>query len=139
MIRLAIIGAGLMGEDHARLVAQDLPGAMLQVICDMDQSRARLVADATGAADISIEPETVIGRSDVDAVIVASPDFTHAPLSKACIALGKPVLCEKPLSQSSTECLEVIEAEQKNRKTACDAGLHAPLRPVIHRDASSRD
>ena len=116
MIRLAIIGAGLMGEDHARIAARDLPGAQLQVICDMDQARAQFVADATGAADISSEPESVIGRSDVDAVIVASPDFTHAPLSKACIAAGKPVLCEKPLSQSSDECLEVIEAEQNSGK-----------------------
>ena len=116
MTRLAIIGAGLMGEDHARIVAQDLPGAKLQVICDMDQTRARSVANATGAADISDQPEAVIQRSDVDAVIVASPDFTHAPLSKACIAAGKPVLCEKPLSQSSAECLEVIEAEQKSGK-----------------------
>ncbi|QDC11300.1 myo-inositol 2-dehydrogenase [Oceanicola sp. D3] len=116
MIRLAIIGAGLMGEDHARIAARDLPGAQVQVICDMDRSRAQSVADATGAADISSEPEAVVSRSDVDAVIVASPDFTHAPLSKACIAAGKPVLCEKPLSQSSAECLEVIEAEQNSGK-----------------------
>ena len=116
MTRIAIIGAGLMGEDHARIVAEDLSGATLQVICDMDQARARSVADAIGAADISNEPEAVIGRADVDAVIVASPDFTHAPLSKACIAAGKPVLCEKPLSQSSDECLEVIEAERNAGK-----------------------
>ena len=116
MIRLAIIGAGLMGEDHARIAARDLPGAKLQVICDMDQARARSVADMTGAVDVSSEPEAVIGRSDVDAVIVASPDFTHAPLSKACIAAGKPVLCEKPLSQSCDECLEVIKAEQNTGK-----------------------
>ncbi len=114
MTRLAIIGAGLMGEDHARIVAQDLPGATLQVICDLDRSRAQSVADATGAEDVATDPEAVIGRSDIDAVIVASPDFTHAPLSKACIAGGKPVLCEKPLSQSSAECLEVLEVEQRS-------------------------
>ena len=116
MIRLGIIGAGLMGEDHARIFAQDLPGAALQVICDMDPARAKSVADETGAADVATDPEAVIRRADVDAVVVASPDFTHAPLSKACIAAGKPVLCEKPLSQSSDECLEVIEAEQSAGK-----------------------
>ena len=110
-IRIAVIGAGLMGADHAKIVANELPGASLQVICDMDQSRARGVADACGAADVATDPEAVINRSDVDAVIVASPDFTHAPLSKACIAAGKRVLCEKPLSQSVTECVEVMEAE----------------------------
>jgi myo-inositol 2-dehydrogenase / D-chiro-inositol 1-dehydrogenase len=47
----------------------------------------------------------------VDAVIIASPDVTHAQLALACIAAGKPSLCEKPLSQSSAECLQVIDAE----------------------------
>lgn len=111
-IRIAVIGAGLMGADHAKIVAEDLPGATLQVVCDMDGARAASVAKANGAADAATEPEAVIRRDDVDAVIIASPDFTHAPLSKACIAAGKKVLCEKPLSQEPQECLEVMEAEQ---------------------------
>ena len=100
-----------MGVDHAKIVTSDLPGTCLHTICDKDVTRARAAADATGALNVSENPETVIASKGVDAVIVASPDFTHAPLSKACIAAGKPVLCEKPLSQSSAECLEVIEAE----------------------------
>jgi len=110
-IRIAIIGAGLMGADHARIVAEDMPGATLEIVCDMDEARARSVADAHGASDIATDPEAVIRRDDVDAVIVASPDFTHAPLSKACIAAGKRLLCEKPLSQKPSECFEVMEAE----------------------------
>ena len=55
----------------------------------------------------------MIARADVDAVVIASPDFTHAPLSLACIAAGKPVLCEKPMSQQSAECHQVIAAEVK--------------------------
>lgn len=112
MARLAVIGAGIMGEDHARIVADELPGATLQVICDRDATRAKSVADALCAEDVSNDPEATILRNDVDAVIIASPDFTHAPLSMACIAAGKPVLCEKPLSQSPEECISVIRAEQ---------------------------
>ena len=100
-----------MGADHARIVAEDLPGATLQVICDMDATRAKTVADACGAVDAASDPQGTIARADVDAVIVASPDFTHAPLSKACISAGKRVLCEKPLSQKSQECIEVMQAE----------------------------
>ena len=111
--RIALIGAGLMGADHAGIVGRDMHGATVQVVCDKDAGRARSVADACGARDVDTNPEAVIARDDVDAVIVASPDFTHASLSTACIAAGKCVLCEKPLSQSSTECLEVIEAEQR--------------------------
>ncbi|MGA1181280.1 MAG: Gfo/Idh/MocA family protein [Marivivens sp.] len=110
-IRIAVIGAGLMGADHARIIAEDLPGATLQVVCDMDAARAKAVAEACGARDAGSDPESVIARSDVEAVIVASPDFTHSPLSLACIKAGKPVLSEKPLSQSPAECVGVMEAE----------------------------
>ena len=110
-IRIAVIGAGIMGSDHARIFAEDLPGAALQVVCDASEPRARAVADAYGAGDVASDAMAVIARKDVDAVVIASPDFTHAPLSMAAIAAGKPVLCEKPLSQSPAECLQVIEAE----------------------------
>ena len=110
--RIAIIGAGLMGADHASIVANDLPSSTLQVVCDMDATRAKSIADNCGAQDVGSDPEAVIARKDVDAVIIASPDFTHASLSKACIAAGKRVLCEKPLSQNSSDCLEVMKAEE---------------------------
>jgi myo-inositol 2-dehydrogenase / D-chiro-inositol 1-dehydrogenase len=110
-IRIAVIGAGLMGHDHARIFAEDIPGATLQVVCDASEQRARAVADAFGAPHVATDAAHVIARADVDAVVIASPDATHAPLSRACIAAGKPVLCEKPLSQSSAECLAVITAE----------------------------
>lgn len=110
-IRIAIIGAGIMGADHARIVSEDLPGATLQVVCDASPVRARKIAEECGAADVSGDPVETIKRGDVDAILIASPDETHAPLSLAAIEAGKPVLCEKPLSQSSKACLEVIDAE----------------------------
>ncbi len=63
------------------------------------------------AGDASDDPLATIRRGDVDAILIASPDETHAPLALAAIEAGKPVLCEKPLSQSSKECQNVIEAE----------------------------
>jgi myo-inositol 2-dehydrogenase/D-chiro-inositol 1-dehydrogenase len=110
-IRIGLIGAGIMGADHARIFARELPGAALRVICDADEARARRLADSLGVADVASDGEAVIARTDIDAVVIASPDFTHAPLSLAAIRAGKPALCEKPLSQSAKQCLEVITAE----------------------------
>lgn len=110
-VRLAIIGAGIMGSDHARIFAAEIPGATVQVICDASKDRASALADTVGAAEVMADAEAAILRPDVDAIVVASPDFTHAPLSLAAIRAGKPVLCEKPLSQSSAECRDVMEAE----------------------------
>ena len=111
MIRVSVVGAGIMGADHARIVAEDLSGAVLQVVCDASETRAREIADRYGAADAATDSEATIARNDVDAIIVASPDETHARLSLAAIAAGKPVLCEKPLAPTSADCLKVIDAE----------------------------
>jgi myo-inositol 2-dehydrogenase/D-chiro-inositol 1-dehydrogenase len=122
-VRIAVIGTGVMGADHARIFAQDLRGADLRVVCDADGARAKRLADALGAADAVTDGEAAIARDDVDAVVIASPDFTHAPLSLACIRAGKPVLCEKPLSQSSKECLEVIGAEVATGRRVIQLGF----------------
>jgi myo-inositol 2-dehydrogenase/D-chiro-inositol 1-dehydrogenase len=53
----------------------------------------------------------LIASDQIDAVVIASPDATHAPLTLACIAAGKPVLCEKPLAASAADALDVVGAE----------------------------
>lgn len=122
-VRLAIIGAGIMGGDHARIFANEIPGVALQAICDADATRAKKVADQTGAADVTSDPETVIADKRVDAVVIAAPDQFHAPLTLASIAAGKPVLCEKPLSQQTGECLAVLAAEEKRGKRLVQIGF----------------
>jgi myo-inositol 2-dehydrogenase / D-chiro-inositol 1-dehydrogenase len=122
-IRIAVIGAGLMGRDHARIFAEDLPGTTLQVVCDASEQRARAVVGEFGALGVATDAAAVIARADVDAVVIASPDFTHAPLALACIAAGKPTLCEKPLSQSSAECLQVIAAEGASGRRLIQLGF----------------
>jgi myo-inositol 2-dehydrogenase / D-chiro-inositol 1-dehydrogenase len=122
-LRIGIIGAGIMGADHARIFAEEVPGTSLEVICDADQTQARITADANGARSVTRDPYAVINDATVDAVIIAAPDQFHAPLTLACIAAGKPVLCEKPLSQDSTECLAVLEAEEKCGKHLVQIGF----------------
>jgi myo-inositol 2-dehydrogenase/D-chiro-inositol 1-dehydrogenase len=122
-IRIGLIGAGIMGADHARIFTEEVPGTCLQVICDADQTRAKAAADATGAVAIASDPLAVIHDAKVDAVVIAAPDQFHAPLTLACIAAGKPVLCEKPLSQDLKECEEVLAAEEKCGKRLVQIGF----------------
>jgi myo-inositol 2-dehydrogenase / D-chiro-inositol 1-dehydrogenase len=121
-VRVAVIGAGVMGADHARIIASEVRGAELRWLCDADAARARNVADATGARDVSTDPLAVIASPDVDAVLVASPDHTHADLTLAALRARKPVLCEKPLSQDVDECLRVLEAENALGKRLVQIG-----------------
>lgn len=82
---------------------------------------ARAVANAFGAQDVATDAAAVIARTDVDAIVIASPDATHAPLALACIIAGRPVLCEKPLSQSA-DCLHVTQAEMASGRCLIQPG-----------------
>ena len=109
--RIAVIGAGIMGADHAEIISKDIPGATLQVICDLSEDRAREVAKRIGAEHVASDAGAAIRRGDVDAVVIASPDETHAGLAQVALELRKPVLCEKPLAVSAREALSIVEAE----------------------------
>nr|HMQ58092.1 Gfo/Idh/MocA family oxidoreductase [Rhizobiaceae bacterium] len=129
-VRVAVIGAGIMGADHARIIASDIPGATLQVVCDADAARAKTVADATGAADAMTDPLAAIARPDIDAVLIASPDQTHRPLSLAAIVAGKPALCEKPLATTSPECLEIVASETNAGRKLVQVGFMRRFDPA---------
>jgi len=122
-IRIGLIGAGIMGADHAHLFAEEVPGTSLQFICDADAARAKKIATDTGAQNVASDPLAVIRDKNVDAVVIAAPDQFHASLTIACIEAGKPVLCEKPLSQDLNECLMVLGAEEKRGKQLVQLGF----------------
>jgi myo-inositol 2-dehydrogenase/D-chiro-inositol 1-dehydrogenase len=88
------------------------------------------VAEQFGAVDVETDPARAIARRDIDAVIIASPDETHAALTCDTLALGKPVLCEKPLAASSAECLQVIEAEIKMGRPMIQLGFMRRFDPA---------
>jgi myo-inositol 2-dehydrogenase/D-chiro-inositol 1-dehydrogenase len=110
-VSIGVIGTGVMGADHARLLASRVAGARLHSITDADPARARSVANEIGVEQIAADPLALIHDPSIDAVLIASPDHTHRELTLACIAARKPVLCEKPLAPTSRECLDVIRAE----------------------------
>jgi myo-inositol 2-dehydrogenase/D-chiro-inositol 1-dehydrogenase len=108
---IGIIGAGIMGADHARTIAGHVPGAHVAALSDIDATRAASVGAETGARRVLTDAFAVIADPGVDAVIVASPDATHAALVLACLDAGKPVLCEKPLAVTSAESLAIVAKE----------------------------
>lgn len=109
--RIGIIGAGVMGADHARILATAFAGVELTAIADTDAERMRKVAEANGIKRMVRDGLDVVRADDVDAVLIASPDPTHKPLVLACLDAGKPVLCEKPLARTTPDCLEIVAKE----------------------------
>ena len=111
-VRVGLIGAGVMGADHAWILATSVSGAELVAVSDPDAARAAKVLEICGTARAIADPLELIRDDGVDAILVASPDRTHGEFALACLDIGKPVLCEKPLAASLPECLQVIAREQ---------------------------
>src|SRR5206468_4591107 len=59
------------------------------------------------------DDKETVQRDDVQAVIIATPNFTHAPIAQAAIAAGKHVLCEKPLAMNYTEAMAMYQASER--------------------------
>jgi len=120
---VGIIGVGVMGADHARILQTSVAGASVVAIADADHPRAVRVAKNVGARRTHADPLDLIRDPEVGAVLVASSNQTHTEFVLACLEKGKPVLCEKPLAESSEECLRIVAAETKLRRRLVQVGF----------------
>lgn len=108
--RIGVVGVGNIGTAHARNLARVVSGSRVSAVYDTDRQRAAAVAGELDAA-VADSPEQLIARTDVDGVVIASPDHLHAAQALACIAARKPALCEKPLSPDLDDAVAVMRAE----------------------------
>jgi predicted dehydrogenase len=114
------IGVALIGCGQIAL-ANHLPGidlcsnARLVALCDNNSEVLAKAAQMTAGCLTSTRFEDIVTRSDVDAVIVATPNCMHAPIVQAAIRAGKHVLCEKPLAMNYFEALEMFHAAEAAR------------------------
>src|SRR5215208_6908942 len=100
-----------MGSIHAENLHTRVATARLAAVSDVDAERAGKLAEQYGSAAVFTDGAELIRDENVEAVVIASPDPTHAPLVLECLKMEKPVLCEKPLADSAEAALEVVEAE----------------------------
>lgn len=113
-IRIAIVGAGSIGQDHARRITRVTSGARVAALVDPDEARAREVAASVGA-DVAAHAtvEAMLEAGEVDAVMVCSPGFAHKDTLLRTIDAGLPTFTEKPLTPDSDSAEAVLEAEQR--------------------------
>jgi predicted dehydrogenase len=107
---IAIIGCGgITLQNH-------LPGlamcaeTRLTALCDSNAATLERASRETGVEVTSTDHAEIVGRDDVQAVIIATPNVSHGPIAQAAIAAGKHVLCEKPLAMSYPEATAMAEA-----------------------------
>jgi UDP-N-acetylglucosamine 3-dehydrogenase len=109
-LRLGVIGVGVMGSNHARVLSE-LPGVKLVGVADPDRKRRDFVAQALGCAACS-DTEAMI-RQGVDAVIIAAPTHLHRDIATECAARDIHVLVEKPIASTVEEGRAIIAAARR--------------------------
>jgi len=106
MVRVAVVGAGVFGREHARIYSE-ISGAKLVSVCDIDESRGRPLAERYGAL-FSPDYRELVGM--VDAVSVAVPTESHKSIACDLLQAKTAVLVEKPIARSLDEADQMIEA-----------------------------
>ncbi len=128
-LNIAVIGSGIWGNQHAR-VFSTLPNTRLIAVCDLQQDRADAMAKTYGADHTFTDHRDILNLENIDAVSIATPDFTHTPLIADALAAGKHVLSEKPLATTVDEAEIIYNAAQKSdRKIMVD--FHNRVNPAI--------
>src|SRR5947209_882753 len=112
-IGVAIIGCGGIAlQNHLPGLAL-CPETKVVALCDTDPATLERARQQTGVAVASTKHEEIVSRHDVDAVIIATPNFTHPKIALDAIAHGKHVLCEKPLALNFADALAMAVAADR--------------------------
>ncbi len=136
-IRYGIIGSGMMGIEHINNLLH-VPGAVITAVSDPHEgSRDWATAvlgegDAADGVELFEHHQDLIDAGVCDAVVVASPNMTHAEVLRDLLPSSLHVLVEKPLCTTVPDCLEVIEAA-RDRAALVWVGLEYRYMPPVAR------
>src|SRR3954464_15686587 len=118
-LNIGLVGYGFMGRTHSNAFLQapryfDLPyRPVLKAIAARNAERAKAFAANWGYESIETDWRTLVNRTDIDVIDIASPNDTHREIAIAAAKAGKMVMCEKPLGRTAKEALEMTEAVEK--------------------------
>ena len=106
-VGVAIVGCGYWGPNLIRNFTS-CPMTRVTVLCDRDAVRLQKCSTASPRARLVRDFDEVLANSEVEAVAIATPAATHAPLARAALKAGKHVLLEKPLTLAVREAEELV-------------------------------
>ncbi len=115
-VQIALIGAGGMGSGDIEY-ERTIDGVKLVAVSDIYDGRLTRAKEKWGKDLFTTRDyREVLARKDIDAVVIATPDHWHAPITIDALNAGKHVYCEKPMIHSISEGKPVIAAHKKSGK-----------------------
>ena len=131
-VRIGLIGAGQMGRGHIGCLST-IDGLQLVAVADphgpsIEEARKLVSGDVAEYEDY----RELLARADVEAVLIATPNHTHADITAAALEAGKHVLCEKPMATTVADCDRMIAARDASAKVL-QIGLELRSDPALRK------
>lgn len=111
-IGVALIGAGWFGEFHAQVISEN-PVVSFKAVADVNEARARELAEKYGAAAWYGDVQNMLRSEDIEAVTIATPEQHHRGPAVAAAETGKHILLEKPIAPTLEDADAIINAAKK--------------------------
>src|SRR4051812_9837397 len=112
-VRVALIGAGRIGQRHAATLAHAIPEAELAIIADVQGTAAEALAARVRCDRWTTDPVEALVDPDIDAVVIAASTDHHAPLIVGAAEAGKQIFCEKPIALDLEATDNALEAAER--------------------------
>jgi len=107
----ALIGCG--GRGQGLMSIHGDPRCTLAAVCDVDRKRLAAAKQRIGTCDAVTDFRRILDRQDIDAVLIATPDHWHAPITIMACQAGKDVYCEKPLARTIAGGRAMVQAARR--------------------------
>jgi predicted dehydrogenase len=111
-VTVGIVGLGLVCESHIRAYFSH-PDALVVAVCDLDEARARDIAQKFGVRKHYTSYEEMLKDPDINTIDVTTPTLLHAPMCIAAARAGKNIHCEKPFCLSLEDGLAVCNQAEE--------------------------
>ena len=122
LLRIGVVGCGAIGREHIDRITNKLSGGKVVAVSDVFVEGAHKVGDPIGATVYNNSAD-LVNDPDVDAVICTTPGFAHKETVMQAIEIGKPVFCEKPLTTTAEDSMDIVEAEIAGGKHLIQVGF----------------
>ena len=120
-LRIALIGAGYQGRNLIDAIQKDIPNIRIVAVCDIWSFNLTYTSRRLKSTGIEVNTytdfmEMLDKEKDLDAVLIATPDFLHAPMTCAALKKGVNVYCEKEMSNSLEASAQMVSCQRETGK-----------------------
>lgn len=123
-LRIAVVGAGIMGSDHIARITRRVIGAEVVAVVEPDSARAAAALALSGGSAVArASLEAAVEADELDAVIIATPGPLHESALLCALEAGVDILCEKPLTPDSISARRIVDAEQSLARPLIQVGF----------------